>query len=157
MQYLKTLGLLLLLFIFAQIVSAQKTTPDKVVVPRQLTIEKPSLFINFPEKLQIEKQRLDQVFTTRLNRVSLPADKGISFDGTILEKVQKNPNVVSINIRLHNYDSSLLNISRIIQSDLSVTYTARILNIKNGDILLLKNEDGRFYFIREKQSLVIVE
>jgi hypothetical protein len=157
MKYLNIIGYFPVLLLGAQLVSAQKISQEKIVLPRQIAIEKPSLFRNFPEKLIVSRLQLDQVFTARSSRIVLPAAEGFAFEGTVLEKVQRNPNVVSMNIRLHNYDSSLLNISRITHSDLTVTYQARVINQKSGDILLLKNENGQLYFSREKQSLVMVE
>jgi hypothetical protein len=157
MKYLIAKGYFLVLLLNAQLVSAQKTDHGTIVLPPQATVEKPALFRNFPERLTVSKLQLDQVFADRSGLIKLPADKGISFEGTVMEKVQKNPNVTSINIRLHNYDSSLLNVSRIVHSDLTVTYQARIVNRKSGDILILRNEGGEFFFTREKQSLVMVE
>lgn len=157
MKYLTATGYFLVLLLNAQLSSAQKPGHNKIVLPPQATIEKPALFKNVPERLMVTRPDLDRLFSVRTGRVVLPADKGFSFEGALVEKVQKNPNVTSINIRLHNYDSSLLNISRITHSDLTVTYHARVINRKSGDILLLKSENGQLYFSREKQSLVMVE
>jgi hypothetical protein len=141
----------------ASAVIAQTGPKDKITAPRQLLAERPRLFNNLPDKFPVKKLLLEQLFTVQDRNISVPVRAGVTLEGTILEKVQLNPNVISINIRLNNYGGSLLNISRITESDLSVNYEARVINIKNGDVLLLKKENDQFYFTRENISLIAVE
>ncbi len=157
MKCLKTFTLLVLIIPCTSVVFAQKTTTGNILAPRQAVAEKPKMFDRLPEKFNVSQLSLDHLFTTQNPAVSVPVKDGLSLEGFIVEKVQQNPNVISINIRLSGYDSSLLNISRIMESDLTVSYNARVMNIKSGDILLLKKENNQFYFTREKQSLVTVE
>lgn len=157
MKRILLIALLAALYFSVNPVAAQRLTPDKIVAPKQVLVEKPKIFHRLPEKLSVKKVLLDDLFLTRQSAVNITMGNGIVFEGTILEKVQKNPNVVSINIRVNNYDSSLLNISRITQSDLSVSYIARVINITKGDVLLLKKENDQFYFVKEKRSLIAVE
>jgi hypothetical protein len=141
--------------------SAQTISPlkdkEKILAPRQLLTEKPRLFSRLPEKFIVGKPILDKLFTGSSKRISSAGNQEFPFDGEIIERVQKNPNVVSVNIKLTNYDGAMLNVSRIINSDLSVSYIGRAININSGDVLLLKNENGKFYFSKEKQSLTMVE
>lgn len=142
-------------------VSAQTTSSlkDKTAIPvsGQLLKEKPRLFSRLPEKFTVGKPVLDKLFTGSTRRISPADNQEFPFEGEIIERVQKNPNVVSVNIKLSNYEGALLNVSRIINSDLSVSYIGRAININNGDVLLLKNENGKFYFTQEKQAFTLVE
>lgn len=153
----KPIALLIILTVCVSSAFSQKADKDKIVAPKQLMAEKPRLFDQLPEKFNVYRTVLDQLFTTDKNTFSLPIKTGLALEGEILEKVQQNPHVVSINIRLKNFNNSLLHISRIIENDLSVSYNARVINIKNGDVLVLKQENNQFYFTREKQSLIAVE
>lgn len=165
MKRLKTVAFLVVAYFSANTISAQnvslspdKTASlDKIVAPKQFFIEKPKLFNNLPDKFTVGKLFLQQLFSGNISTISLPAANGEPLQGEVIERVQKNPNVMSINIKLSNYDGALFNVSRIILSDLSVSYVGRVINIKNGDILLLNRENDQFYFTKEKQSLVTVE
>lgn len=140
--------------------SAQTISPLKdnnALAPREQLTEKPRVFSRLPEKFTVGRPGLDKIFTATSKRLSSASNPEFPFEGEIVERVQKNPNVVSINIRLTNYDGALLNISRIINSDLSVSYVGRAVNRNSGDVLLLKHENGNFYFTKEKQSLSMVE
>lgn len=160
LNYLAFLGVSCLCIntITAQTVSPDKNVSlDKIVAPKQLLLEKPKLFNNLPEKFTVGKLFLQQLFAGEINSISIPVSNGALLQGEVVERVQKNPNVMSINIKLTNYDNALFNVSRIILSDLSVSYTGRVINIKNGDVLLLNRENEQFYLTKEKQSLVTVE
>lgn len=161
MKRLTTVAFLGVLYCTLSTVSAQTISPDKninkVLVPRQLLTEKPHLFSHLPAKFVVGRPKLDNLFLGTTKRISSATDPEFPFEGEITERVQKNPNVVSVNIKLSNYNGAILNVSRIINSDLSVSYIGRAVNVNNGDVLLLKNEDGKFYFTQEKQSLSMVE
>lgn len=161
MKRLIIVALLGVLYSAVTTAAAQTTSPLKdkngVLIPRQLIAEKPRLFSRLPEKFIIGKPKLEKLFTATTKRIASAADAEFPFEGEILERVQKNPNVVSVNIRLSNYDGAILNVSRIINSDLSVSYIGRAININSGDVLLLKNENGKFYFTKEKRSLIMIE
>ena len=79
------------------------------------------------------------------------------FEGTITERIQRNENVVTLNIKSSNYDGALLTISKVLNSNKELTYTGRIVSMQYGDVLILKKESDRFFFTKAKQSLVIVE
>lgn len=160
MKRLTTVAFLGVLYCSIITASAQTISPlnDKntILAPRQQLTEKPRLFARLPERFTVGKPILDKLFTTGSRHISA-GNQEFPFEGEVIEKVQKNPNVVSVNIRLSNYEGAILNVSRIINSDLSVSYVGRAVNINSGDILLLKNENGKFYFTKEKQSLTMVE
>ena len=65
--------------------------------------------------------------------------------------------MTTINIRLTNYDQALFTISRISGKDEKESFTGRIVHRNYGDVLLLVQENEKFYLRKEKQSLFLVE
>ena len=71
--------------------------------------------------------------------------------GEVIARVQRTENLQSINIRSTNYPGALFNISIITQADNSKKISGRIIHPQSGDVLILTEENNR-YFLR-KQSV----
>src|SRR3989442_9477239 len=150
MKSLKLLGISILCLL--QIQSFAQVSPPV----HQVSPNKAALFNRLPEKFSANIPVIENLFAGSASRtVKIPLPGNNFFEGTILEKVQKNPNAISINIQLYNYDGALLTLSKITNNDGSVTYTGRIVNIRYADVFTLTKENNQFYFSKEKQSLVV--
>lgn len=132
---------------------AQLSPPAQKLLP-----EKPSLFGSLPKQFNITNVWIENLFAgPDTGWVNIPLPDNNFFQGRIMEKVQLNPHVVSINVKSSNYDGALLSISKITYDDLTVKYTGRIISIKYGDLFILTQENNTFLFTKKKLSTVITE
>jgi hypothetical protein len=125
---------------------------------RQSLPNKSTLFSRLPQKVGASKLHIDKLFSsadTGHIKISL-ADNNF-FEGVVMEKVRKNQNVTSMNVKLTNYDGAMLTVSRIVQDDQSIKYIGRIISIKHGDVYMLTLEDNKYFFTKNMQALTMVE
>jgi hypothetical protein len=119
---------------------------------------KPSLFGQLPQKCSISNAAVEKIFSGESSgTLRIPFGDNFFFEGRVLDKVQKNANAVTVNIRLSNYDNALFTISKVFTGDGSISYRGRIVNINYGDVLILEKENNQLYITKEKQSLFLVE
>src|SRR6478735_1456938 len=109
---MKTIQKLLFLVLISMsvpcLLSAQTGPSAKSINP-----EKPMIFSGLPERFECNKTVLQQVFAASLNdEISIPLTRGVTFRGSVAARVQRNPNVLSINVLSSNFPGTLLNISR---------------------------------------------
>lgn len=130
----------------------------------QHPIEKASLFGQLPDKFNCSTTNLQQFFSRGVNNKfskelnnSLTLNDQLQIEGVVLEKVAVTAQQLSINIRCSNFQNALLTVSRITQPDGTFKYTGRIVSPNHGDILFLKEENGGYSFIKQKQLLTMVE
>ena len=125
---------------------------------KPLTPDKPFLFARIPDKFRCEANDLQKLFTAEVDeQISFPLPGNQSFKGTVSAKVQRNPSVLSINILSSNFPGTLLNLSLIQQADKSQKIVGRFLNPKNGDVLLIEQQDNAYYITKELQKFVMSE
>lgn len=125
---------------------------------RQTLPNKPLLFSQLPAKTAIPSTLLDQLFSTDASQhVRIPLGAGNFLSGIVKEKTVRNQHVTNITIDCTNYDGALLTVSRITGQGSAVTYLGRVVNIRYGDVLLLREQANQYFLVKEKQSLVIVE
>jgi hypothetical protein len=124
----------------------------------QHPVEKPALFAQLPEKFSCSTTSLQNLFTPAANdKVNAQLGSQLKLTGIVLEKVAVSNNQLSINIRCNSLDNALLNISRITLDDGTYKYVGRMINPSHGDVLLLWEERGQYYFVKQKQLLSMVE
>ncbi len=130
-------------------VQAQPLPPTHKLLP-----EKALLFNKLPEQFKITNLLIEKLFA---GTVIIPITANSFFEGVIIDKVQKSPNVTNINIKSTNYDGALLSVSKITYNDFTTKYNGRIISIHYGDVFLLTQENNTLYFKKKKQSAVITE
>ena len=133
---------------------------DAQVLPplNQTLPEKSALFSHLPDKFNINILLIEKLFNSPASgTVRFPLSDNNYFEGAIIEKIQKNKNVMCLNIRSSNYDGAWFTLSQITNDDHSVSYIGRIVSIRYGDVFMLAKEKDQFYFTKEKQSLLLVE
>jgi hypothetical protein len=120
--------------------------------------EKPALFSDFPETFSISTLAIQKIFTGESTGfIKIPANEYGYLEGYVLEKVRRSSNLISINIRVTNYDGALFTVSKISSQDGKVTYTGRIVHRNYNDVLTLIQTDEKIMMRKEKQSLFLVE
>jgi len=62
-----------------------------------------------------------------------------------------------VNIRLENYDNALFNLSARLLADNSLAIQGRVLHPRYGDVLVLTKEEGKYFFRKKPQRLVMAE
>lgn len=121
-------------------------------------IEKTLLFNRLPGKFAIDHFLLGKIFGLAVHsKIIIPVSGSQYFEGSVMDKVQKNSHVLSVNIKTSNFDGALLNLSRIVYDENTVMYIGRIINIRYGDAFVLRKENNEFLFFKEKQSLIVTE
>jgi hypothetical protein len=152
MKNLYVAGLIVVcLFITA---AANAQTP--ITVKQQLP-DKPLQFSQLPEKFECSLPELQQAASSRTaNNVSLKFGK-LNFDGEVVDRIQRADNVMSMNIRSTNFPGALFNIAITTQPDGTQKITGRIINPKSGDVLILTQENNRYYLTKQSQKFFMTE
>lgn len=134
------------------------TSRSQVEPPlNQPIVDKPSLFSSLPEKFECNSSQLEKIFSMApTQKISLKLNSAFEIDGTLAEKFQRSNHFTSINIRLSNYSDALFNLSRTEDKD-GISYAGRIVSINYSDALVLKKENGKYYFIKQQQKFLMVE
>jgi len=134
------------------------TSQSQVEPPiNQQSADKPSLFSSLPEKFECSFTQLEKLFSiSPPQRISLKLNSAFEIDGILAEKFERSSHFTSINIKLSNYADALFNLSRT-EDKSGVSYTGRIVSIKHSDALVLKRENGKYFFVKEQQKFLMVE
>jgi hypothetical protein len=152
MKNLVILGGIVLCLISLQL-SAQVKAPLN-----ELPAEKPLLFTDLPEKFSISLPAIEKIFAgSSTGNVKIAIDNNRSIEGIIVEKLARNPNLITMNIRLPQYRQALFTISRLTGINQPAAYSGRIIHLAYGDVLKLTQENDRLYLLKEKQSALLAE
>ena len=128
------------------------------IAVNQHPVEKPALFHELPEKFSCSLPALKTLFTSVANgKVAIQLSNQLQLNGTVLEKVAVSSQQLSVNIRCDNFQNALLNISRLTLENGTYKYVGRMVSPAHGDVLLLWEDNGQYYFIKQKQLLSMVE
>ena len=147
------MGCLFFCLCTTRISSAQETPPLNQNAP-----DKPLLFAQFPDRIECSVSDLQKIFASAIAEdISLGCGKTLVFTGKVVDKVQKTSRIISLNIKLTNYDNALLNISFLKQPDNSQKIIGRIIHPGHGDVLVLTEENKRYYFIKQSQRFFMAE
>jgi hypothetical protein len=154
---MKTIQKLLFLVLISHAVpfllSAQTGPPVKSLNP-----EKTRIFTGLPERFECSPTALRQLFSASPNdEINFSLTGNISFKGTIATRVQRDPNVLSVNVFSSNFPGTLLNISLITNADKSEKIIGRFLNPQSGDVLLIEQENDRLYITKDLLKFVMSE
>lgn len=153
MKNLYTPGILVVFLFITNAIAAQESP---ALSPKPSS--KPLLFQQFPAKLSCNADALLQVFDAALNdEIVLEPAPGHLLKGQVIEKVQKNAVVLSINIRLSTIPGALLNLSRITLPYSIQQVRGRIVHPQSGDVLLLTQEQGNYFLVKQSQSFFLAE
>ncbi len=152
MKFLTLTGILLCC-ILCNLSMAQTKLPLRQTLPN-----KSPLFSRLPQQVAASKLNIDMLFSVSVSGyIKIPLADNNFFEGVVLEKVRKNPNVISMNVKLTNYEGAVLTVSKIVHDDQTVNYVGRIVSIKHGDVYMLNFEDNKYYFTKQMQSMTLVE
>ncbi len=149
MKSLRTSVLCAVMALTAMGSSAQEKTNVPINEP---DYNKPKLFTNLPEKIQLSTDAIGNLFTTTLGRsasITLTDDTQLRFDGEVVSSGYKSPQVQTVVIRSTNYNGATFSLTRITNSDGSVTYRGRIISFKHGDLFELEYQQGQYVLVKK--------
>lgn len=141
----------------ALLLCANKAISQVTPPLNQQVSDKPMLFAALPQKLECNLEEIDRLFMSEQSqKLQLHLNNHLQLEGIVAEKVQKSPEVLSINFKSINYGGALFNISRIIQNG-TIRYIGRIANKENGDVLTMIKDNEKYYFTKSSQRFTMVE
>ena len=119
--------------------------------------DKPLLFASLPQKLECNLEEIDRLFMADpSDQLSVHLNNHLQLSGTVVEKVRKSPEILTVNFKTSNYAGALFTISRIIQNGV-IRYSGRIISKDNGDVLIMVKENDKYFFTKMSQRYVMVE
>lgn len=137
-------------------VTTNLTAQDPTLVKQHIP-DKPLLFAALPEKFECTLAELQKTAAFRTSdKISLQFGKFL-FAGEIVARVKHSENVESINIRSSNYPGALFNISITTQADNSKKLSGRIIHPQSGDVLILTEENNRYFLRKQPQKFFMTE
>lgn len=141
MNVLKTMAVFALLFTFRANVSAQQAIP--INEPDR---NKPHLFNDQPQKMAVRLDDIDASLNEAVgNHVVIHIANGFVVQGTVVSKSDaSDPNVKSIVVKSTNRQGATCTLTKIANSDGTVSYRGRIISMRHGDAFELSNENGSY-------------
>ena len=114
-------------------------------------LNKPKLFSDLPQKMNLKVQELDPVFRHGVGDVvKISVADALSIEGTVVSKSEE-ATVNSIVIRSTNRKGAILTLTRGRYPDGSFQYAGRMTSLKNGDAFEIIREKG--VYVLQKKSL----
>lgn len=125
---------------------------------KQKSTLKPLLFANLASKVDCNRPELEKLVHTKLaDQILMKLNDNLILSGEVVEKVELGSGIQKLNIRLTNFGNALLNISIIRQPDNTNRIIGRIIHPKNGDALVIAEENGKYYITKQKMEFFMVE
>jgi len=136
------------------IMHGQIHAQEPLAALREKKLSKPSLFTSLPSPLEVAAPELHKMLSGELNeKISAQLSSQFIIEGVVVDKNQHTPGSMSMNIRLHNYDNALFNLTIRFLADNSASIQGRIIHPKYGDVLELYKVNHQYYFKKISQRL----
>jgi len=149
---MKRMQLTLLLAAF--ILHGQIHAQEPLATLREKKLSKPFLFSSLPEQMEVASTELYRILDGDVNaKITAQLSGQFELIGTVVDKNQHTPGSMSMNIRLHNYDNALFNLTIRFLADNSASIQGRIIHPKYGDVLELYKVNDQYYFKKISQRL----
>ena len=144
-----------LLYIFFQL-PAMAQGP---VLPREPDYNKPELFADLPDRLNLRVADLEPLFALPAgSRVDVRVADRFPFQGTVVSKSPAGqPSVQSVVIRSTNRGGAALTFTRVTLENGSHRYQGRILSLANGDAFEIIQVNGVYVLQKRKLHDLINE
>lgn len=113
---------------------------------QQTPAAKPKVFETLPSSISVSESLLESFFTLNKNQeTTLALGDKFSFPGKVLSNEAKYSNLQTVIVKSSAFNNAILQVSRIINEDKSITYTGRILNTKAFDGFEIKKTATGLY------------
>jgi hypothetical protein len=119
---------------------------------------KPFLFASLPEEFEVATTELHKVFSGDVNgTIVAQLSSQLRVEGTLVDKNQHTPGSLTVNVRVHNYQNALFNLTIRFLADNSTSIQGRMIHPRYGDVLELFKKDGRYYMRKKLLRLYMSE
>jgi hypothetical protein len=139
------------IFAFQSITAQQQPITQKPAINKALTIAQ------LPQKLECNLPALKKLSSTRISDNVALALGNYEFTGEVTDKVQKTAHLVSMNIRSTNMPGAFCTVSVITEADNTQKLVGRIINPKSDEVLVLTEENNRYYWVKKPKEYFMVE
>jgi hypothetical protein len=149
--HIKWLIVLLILFAAIDLLAQSKTVRTKDLA------DKPFMFSKVSGNYEYRLSDLQKLFTHNISdKISFPLSETQVFTGEVIEKLNSGNGLTSMNIRSENFPGALFNIT-LYKAENNVKISGRIINPKSGDVLIITEENNRYFIKKELQRLFMAE
>jgi len=153
MKNLNAVGLLVVCSFAFQSITAQQpvTLNQKPVLSKATTLSQlpPKLECNFSAMKGLSAYRISDKINMTLG--------DFEFSGELIEKVQSAAGVVNMNIKSISMPGALCTVSVITQNDNTQKLVGRIVNPKSDEVLVLTEENNRYFWMKKPKQYFMVE
>lgn len=122
---------------------------------------KPKLFAAYPEKIAVDLTTINNLFLTSLGAavdLNIATGSSFRFAGEVVSTVSKyEDRIRSVVVRSSNFNGAVLSVSRITNTDGSITYTGRLLSRQHGDVYELQYLNDRFSLVKRNYYDIVNE
>jgi len=145
-------------FLAACVLAFHTSTAQEPIAVKQTLLNKPLLFSHLPEKIACNFAELQKVFyDKKADSISMKLSGQFTFEGEVMEKVQRSSGSLSLNLRSVNYPGTIFNITFTSRPGKSPKITGRIFNPKSGDVLILSEENNQYFLLKQPQQFFMTE
>jgi hypothetical protein len=155
MKNQNAVGLLVACIFAFQSITAQQQQP---VTPYQKPIvSKATNISQLPSKLECNFSAVKGLSAHRISDKIELALGDFEFSGELVEKVQSTARMVNMNIKSISMPGALCTISVITQNDNTQKLVGRIINPKSDEVLVLTEENNRYFWVKKQKQYFMVE
>ena len=112
---------------------------------------KPKLFQNMPAVIPVSTEELNSLLNSNTGRnISFATNTSFRFDGQIVSTASKYENTIqSVVVKSSNFEGARFTLSRITNTDGTISYTGRIISFQHGDAYILKTEGTQMSLVKK--------
>ncbi|THU33506.1 hypothetical protein FAM09_25495 [Niastella caeni] len=152
MKNLNAAGLLVACIFAFQTLSAQQQP-----ITQKPALNKALSLAQLPEKLECNLPALKKISSTRISEHVALALGNYEFAGEVVDRTQQSAGVMSMNIRSTNIPGAFCTVSVITDADNTQKLVGRIINPKSDDVLVLTEENNRYFWVKQPKQFFMVE
>jgi hypothetical protein len=149
MKNLYPLGLVVVSFFAVQSLSAQQPVIKPIA-------DKP-VFSKFPAKLECAATTLKKLPLAKMREAVSLQFGDLQLAGEVVDKIQRAPQVLNMNIRLTNYSGALFTLSVVTDENNHQKLVGRIVDPAADEVLVLTEENNRYFFVKEPKEFFMTE
>lgn len=150
MKNLNAAGLLVACIIAFQSISAQQEPVNPKALMKAKTLSQ------LPSKLECNTPALQNLSTFRISdKVALNLGN-FEFAGELIESIRPSAGVQSMNIRSTSMPGAMCTVSVITQNDNTQKLVGRIINPQSDEVMVLTEENNRYYWVKKPKAHFLV-
>jgi len=125
---------------------------------RQVAPSKPALFARFSARTECNSKEVQRLCSARMaDAISIQLNNEITLTGEVTDRLQHSDSISTINLRVAEYDGALLNITIHTLPNKTTRISGRLIHPQSGEILILTEENNRYYLVKEQRKFFMAE